>query len=175
MAIDRKVRAEIIKKLYAGVPVSTILKTHSDVDRTTIYRWKKKVDQELAERKSGPSQNATIVAENATTGEKVAFHLKKEDLAFPPIDRIDLDNLADHALLGLWDGLTRIKDGLDRVSCIDCDATRESLNISYLKEYRQYVALAGRWGGLDDKVDSDNPILTAFTEALKKNRRGDDE
>ena len=168
MAIDKKVRAEIIKKLYAGVPVSRILQEY-DVGKTTVFTWKRKVDEDLAKRNAEQAPKTEPVQKNGTD------FGTDEPIAFPPIAHIDIDNLADHALLGLWDGMTRVKEGLDRVDLIETPATRESLRIAYLKEYRQYVALAGRWGGLDDKVDSDNPILSAFTEALKKTRRKDDE
>ncbi len=165
MAIEKRVRNEIIAKLYHHVPVSEILKEYN-VDRTTVYRWKKKVEKELEGRakERQDAENETVV-ENATVSKENATKLQKQ--AFPPIEPISLDNLADHALLGLWDGLTTIKEGLERVRYIEGNATRESLTVSYLKEYRQYIALAGRWGGLDNKVASDNPILTAFTEALK--------
>lgn len=170
MAVDKKVRAEILMKLYAGVPVSKILKEY-DVKKSAVYQWKKKVDEDLAERKAEKKMESM----NGNFQENRNFPRNDESIAFPPISHIDLDNLSDHALRGLWDGLTRIKDGLDRVRLVDGDATRESLTISYLKEYRQYIALVGKWGGLDDKVDSDNPILTAFTEALKKTRTGEDD
>ncbi|MBE6524474.1 MAG: hypothetical protein E7Z65_06355 [Thermoplasmata archaeon] len=171
MAIDKKVRAEILKKLYAGVPVNKILEEY-DVGKTTLFKWKKRVDEDLRERQKEKRESEPKSEPVHNKGNESG---KSEPVAFPPIAHIDLDNLADHALLGLWDGLTRIKEGLEHVRYLEGDATRESLTVSYLKEYRQYIALAGRWGGLEDKVDSDNPILTAFTEALKKNRREDNE